>query len=398
MYLNIIQYAIAEGLSRLAPFLASFFLASKMSVNDFGFVSLFLVIYEILFIVISNNIQATTKIDFFKMNDNEFFSLKKSHFVNGLFLIIPSFVIIYFYFDYPFYIVSSLVVFSFVRSYISYILTMLQCKKLVNDYMLISAVYVIVFFIVLYLSISLGVKAWFISIGVAYIIQLTFVYWKYKHQPFVLFNVGIVKKSFMYSSLYSGLLFMPQAIGWWMKTGVDRFLVNEFFGVGSLASFSLGFQFSALVVMGVIAVNLAIVPELNLMLKNRDIRGVNKILLVGCAAVLFGSTVVFFIGNYAIEYYYSYKFDLAKEIFPLFMLSIIPQGLVLILTNVLYFSGHKVFVAKSVFFCSLMQVLVNCLFVEYLGLYGLIYSSIFFNVILLAFVFMKTKYTVKGLV
>jgi len=388
---NIFIFGLSEALTRITPFITVLFLATVLSVDDFGFISLLLVTYEIIFIIISNNIQATTKIDFFKLKKKELLNIKKNHLVNSVLLSSPVAASLYFFLDYPVKLSILLIVFSLARTYIIYILTMLQCGKKVLDYISIVSVYVFTFLIMLFFSISEGIYSWFIAMGFAYIAQLIFVFYKYRNQPFLLVNYGVMSKPLMKASLYSGLLFMPQAIGWWMKTGVDRFLVNKFYGVEALASFSLAFQFSALLIMGVTALNLAIIPDLNSRLLSHNTKQAKKILWLGCCVILLGVVLVLGIGVFAIEYYYVGKFKSAGLLFPIFLLSIIPQCFVLLLTNVLYFTENKAFVAKSVLLVSVSQSLFNYIFIDVLGLSGLIYSALIFNSVLFFIIFYKTK-------
>jgi len=388
---NIFIFGLSEALTRITPFITVLFLATVLSVDDFGFISLLLVTYEIIFIIISNNIQATTKIDFFKLKKKELLNIKKNHLVNSVLLSSPVAASLYFFLDYPVKLSILLIVFSLARTYIIYILTMLQCGKKVLDYISIVSVYVFTFLIMLLFSISEGIYSWFIAMGFAYIAQLIFAFYKYRNQPFLLVNYGVMSKPLMKASLYSGLLFMPQAIGWWMKTGVDRFLVNKFYGVEALASFSLAFQFSALLIMGVTALNLAIIPDLNSRLLSHNTKQAKKILWLGCCVILLGVVLVLGIGVFAIEYYYVGKFKSAGLLFPIFLLSIIPQCFVLLLTNVLYFTENKAFVAKSVLLVSVSQSLFNYIFIDVLGLSGLIYSALIFNSVLFFIIFYKTK-------
>jgi O-antigen/teichoic acid export membrane protein len=183
-----------------------------------------------------------------------------------------------------------------------------------------------------------------------------------------------------------------------MKTGVDRFLVNEFYGVEALASFSLAFQFSALLIMGVTALNLAIVPELNTMLLSRNIKQAKQILRLGYGVILLGGGIVFGIGTLSIEHFYAGKFQSVDLLFPLFLLSIIPQSFVLLLTNVLYFTDNKAFVAKSVVLISVCQALFNLAFIDFLAMIGLIYSNLTFNILLYLVILFKTNEVFKGTV
>lgn len=397
MYKNILLYGLAEGLTRLTPFVSTLLLAAYLPAEEFGSISLLIVSYEIIFILISNNIQATTKIDFFKLETEQLFNLKKSHLINSLIITIPVAILMYLLFGISAFFSALLVIFALFRTYIIYILTMLQCNKKIFDYISIVVIYVIVFLFALWSTLPYGISSLIIALGSAYTAQLIFIYFKYASHNFILLKCGVVKLSCMSVALNSGLLFMPQAIGWWMKIGVDRFLVNRFYGVESLASFSLAFQFSALLLMGVIALNLAMVPELNTHLLNRNIQKAKQVLKLGCGVIILGSILVLGIGIFLIDHYYISKYQIAGVFFPLFLLSIIPQCFVLILTNVLYFTDHKVFVATSVLLVSVLQSLFNYIFIHKIGLNGLIYSALLFNSILLFVINLKAQKILKDI-
>ena len=382
MIKKIFLYGLSEGLSRALPFFSTVILAKVLVPEEFGLVTLLILTYEVSFIIISNNIQATSRLDFFKLTDRDFFQRKTGHFINSLVLslVVTSFLVLLL--NCSIYSAVFIALFCIARTVIVLVLAILQCSKRVNEYLYLVAIGAVSFFLTLIFFVEAGIESWYYATAVSLIFQLLFVF----HRRIVL-DYKFFAPSFDASkvALFDGFLFMPQALGWWLKSGVDKILIAKFYGMEILANFALGFQFAAVLLMGVTALNLVLVPELNESLKAGDKVKIKNISIIGCGVVVGGFFLVLISGHEAIDFFYGDDYPQAKYFFVWFILSLLPHAFILMLSNVLYYLGHLAFVGKSVVVTSLFQALTNYLLVAFcdFGPEVLIISAFFLNCILL---------------
>ena len=77
--MNFIIYLLSEGLSKIIPFATILVVAKFIDIESFGELSLYLIVYEMLVVVISNNISATTRIDYYRLNFADYVNSKSIH-------------------------------------------------------------------------------------------------------------------------------------------------------------------------------------------------------------------------------------------------------------------------------------------------------------------------------
>ena len=184
---------------------------------------------------------------------------------------------------------------------------------------------------------------------------------------------------------------MPQAVGWWLKSGADRAIISKQLGDAVLGNFSLAFQLASLILISASVLNLALVPELNRLLKDNQEKLVINYIKRGALFIAFIFISIFIVGHLIITKFYLGDYSLSLDIFHLLAFALIPQALMLLVISVLYFKGEGGFVAKLIFFSFLFQVVVNYFNVQFFGINGLIINSLVVNVFVFTWVVIKSK-------
>ncbi len=397
MIINILKYGVSEGLAKIAPFIISLYIAKLLTPEIFGLYSLIAVVFEIVFIIISFNIQATTRIDYFKEPQDRFNLIKQNHFVISLFFVFLGFFSIIFLDKENRLIMCAMIIVALIRSASVFILAILQCAKKVNQYVFANITFIFTLAISTFIFVNLGASylSWLYGMVLASSIQFLTLLKLYGEKFFTLYRPRQISFNTLKLSFVPAALFMPQAVGWWLKSGADRAIISEVLGDSLLGQYALAFQFSSLLLVLVTVISLAFVPELNrLLTEDNKVKAKELTKFVTLFICLSVFCVIAF-GYACINYFYLNKYPLSLSFFYLITVSMFPQALMLVNINVLYFSGEGKFVAKLIFISFLFQALINILVAQLYGVVGMIACSALINVIVLALVVNKVNKTLS---
>lgn len=384
MLINILKFAISEGLAKLAPFLTTLYVAKLLTPDLFGRYTLIVVAFEILFILISFNIQATTRIDFFKEEPPTFKKTKQSHFQLSLIIACIACVSLLFFQGTDRVVLLVLLLSALLRTYSVFILAVFQCCQKVNYYVVVNVTFVCLlsFFTLLFLELGASYFSWAYAILGASTLQLLLAVKLYGFHRFRSLLCTSFDLNALKITIVPAALFMPQAIGWWLKNGAERFLIEKYLGAEVLGNYALTFQLSSLQIIGVTTLNLAIVPLVNKRLKEKNYQYVVALLAKISIVILVGVVVAYFLISWGIPFMYGSKYQLARELVPLFCLSNLFQALMLLYINVLYYENDGAYVAKVIFTAFFLQFAIALFLLSFAGggVKAVLICSAFFNV------------------
>lgn len=394
MIKNLFKYIFSEMLVKVLPMVTSLYLAKILGPEDFGQFSLILVLAEVFLIGISFNIQATTRLDYYKQDIDTFWNTKKHHAVLSFlsfiillllsFLLTPSFV--------SFHNIVLILLSMLFRTYSLLIQSYFQCTKQVNKYVYISFTYVLVLFVGIFSLIemvnvaSAFSLALFISSISQFLISKILIADEFRLVSKVSLDNKLIKKVFL-----SSVVFFPSAVGWWIKNGADRFIINKYFEPEVLGIYSLWFQMFSITVLALNVINLAFVPELNKSLKDRRLFDTKKLVLIEIIIFAVIVLIVGFIVNIFIREIYDPIYYSAVDYIYSLLIAFFFQGIMMIVINILYFYDKGFMVAKSIILIFSIQVIANFKLASVIGLSGMIYISVLCNFILMLFFIYEAK-------
>ncbi|ABI72673.1 oligosaccharide flippase family protein [Shewanella frigidimarina] len=396
MLANLIKYAVSEGIAKLAPFFTTLYVAKYLSVEDFGRYSLIFVVYELFFILISFNIQATTRIDFFKLNRVRFLATKREHLIICLLLALFLLTASIFASSGYTYVLTLLVLASFLRCISVFQLAIYQCEKSASRYVASNIVFTVSLslFTLVFVALDYGYLSWLYGLLFASFLQVLISCILFGHIRTLLF-LSFHRLTFRFDSFKAtfiiALLFLPQALGWWLKLGADRWIIERQVGTAVLGQYSLAFQFSSALLIAASVINLVLVPEINTCLKSSNYKRIKLFLIPAILFLILLSVVIYFVASefilrvYDAEYFNSVLY-LKLLIFPFLI-----QSFILILSNVLYYWGKGGYMAKVILAAFSLQVIVNFFFVEIFGVVGMVLVSLIANIMVLLLIILKSK-------
>lgn len=403
MLINILKYGFSEGVAKLAPFLTTLYVAKFLSPELFGKYSLVIVLFEIFFIIISFNIQATTRIDYFKESKVNFYCIKRSHFSISLLLATVGVLSSFFFVKDEQLIIIVLIFSALLRTGSVFVLAIFQCSRKVNAYIYSNITFVVTLSvsILLFLEMGLSYFSWLYAMFLASLIQFILVLKLYGIESFISFRPKGVTLSSLKYTLIPAALFMPQAIGWWLKSGAERLIISSELGNASLGIYSLAMQFVSIMFIYVTVVNLAIVPEINKLMEKNNYEKTNKYLLINVFLLICVALLIPLVGSQVISNFYSLEYLPVNNYILLLTLACIPQAIMMLYINVLYYNQAGRFVATLILLSFSIQTLINYFFINIYGILGLIICSGIVNTLALYLILIKVfrhNVTVKKVV
>jgi O-antigen/teichoic acid export membrane protein len=395
MFLNVLKFGLSEGLAKIAPFLTTLYVAKFLAPEEFGKYSLIVVMFEIVFIFVSFNIQATTRIDYFKVKREVFNTIKQSHLILSLCVTLLISLICFFFKVSDYFTILILAFSALVRTFSVFIQAVFQCSKRVNAYVITNVVFVFSLSIAIVglVKCGLGYSSWLYSIAIASIIQLICCLLLFKIQNVSFIFTLVPQLSVFKQTFIAAVIFMPQAIGWWLKSGADRFLINKYINAEVLGNYALSFQFSSLQILAITTINLAVVPLINEKLKDKRPDDVFRVLALMSMFCAIFSIFIYFFNVQIISLFYKDQYLLAVDLMLPFCISNFFQALLLIYINILYYENHGKYVAVIIFINFFAQFLANYIALSMLNgtATSVIAISLFFNIIVLCLVLNRIR-------
>lgn len=381
MLIKIIKFGLSDGLVKLLPFISILLYAKEFDSDVVGRLSLITIVIEVFCIFVCNNIQTIVRIDYFKLSWCSFKIMARSFVLYSLFSQLASILIVLTYifvFDESYYLLL-LTIIPISRFFSQLALSIYQCKKNVNSYLKLQSGFAVTFLLTLALTYQFGLIGWIVSYSFSSMFQLCI-------SCRSLYYEGVFGGkggwAFDHKLVVRGMMFMPQALGWWVKNGIERSLVAAFLGLAILGNYSVVYQLASLSLLLATAINLTVVPDINNYLSElsrESSRGVyekiNSIYFKSALYLLASSFFVYLMASFILDEFYP---DYSSEFLWLFSCIIFIQSLVLLLMNELYFVGESKFVAVVVICTFLLQASLQYLVLIYdFGLYSVVLISLF---------------------
>ena len=397
--MNFVIYLLSEGLSKIIPFVTILVIAKFIDVEAFGELTLYFIIFELLIILISNNITATTRIDYFKLSFSSYVESKSAHIVVSFFIFLCVLVVGLFFSSISYLFLSMLSLSAFLRTVSYYNLSNLQCKEDAKSYGISNVIYLLSMnglFIILILF-EYGINSWFYAILFGSFSQFLYSLKHIKKSSLLTYEKDIIfKKDNLLKEFQHGLIFIPQAIGFWMKLGIDRVLLVYFTSTLIVGYYMFAFQLSWPIVIMSTVINLYLTPKINLLLKIDNFDTIKKLLKNYSYLIVVFSIFIFMLSNIIIEYFYYEKYSIILKFIPYIIIAMVFQSITMIYMNVFYYIHQSKFVSKFVFFIAILQVFTNYIVIYLYGMEGILYSNIVLNFLGLVIIFYRlNKYFIN---
>jgi O-antigen/teichoic acid export membrane protein len=374
-------YLISELLVKIIPFLSLLIIARLISIEDFGLIALYMVYYELFFILVSNNSAAAFRVVYFQKSEESLTEHIQIHNEFSIFLFLICSVISIFLTK-DFYVFFILLC-ATLRAINIEALTLFQCDKNPRKYTLSNSInYIITCITGISLAlIGLGYKSYLVGIFLGNVFQLVISLKRIK-KYFSIKSKWKINKDKIRIFLF-GLTFLPQAIGWWIKSSSDRKIIEIKLGDIELGRFAFISQLASILLICANAINLVFVPILFERLKNKKYQSIYKIIFIFFLILVMILVLGIFISIILINIGFKEKYGSTIYFIPFIFISIIPQPIFYFFANIHYFYKKSQFIALLILISSACQAVINYLLIQKYQMLGMFITNFSINSIIL---------------
>lgn len=195
-------------------------------------------------------------------------------------------------------------------------------------------------------------------------------------------------KKYAKDGLSFGLPLVPHQISYWIKTGLDRYLIAFLISKEAVGIYSAGYQVGFSIFILVSAVNQAIVPYLYKKLKNK--KEIDKYKLVKqtykyfLLLIILGVFTTVFIPQ-VLTFFLGDDYSEASNIIPFLCFSAVIHGMYLMVLNYIFYFKESKKLAIITFSTGLIHVLLSYQFIKLFNIQGAAIATFFSYSITLIF-------------
>lgn len=381
LFKNSFVYVFAEALNKAIPFFVLPILTTYLSKEQFGVVSNFQVLANILIVCVGLATSSAVTVNYHRLETAEI----RDYISNIVLILLFSLVaFLFFIFIGGSYIADFIgvtknwiylgVIFAgcqFLNTLIVRIYTLRQDAMKVALFQVSKSIVNVSLTLIFVISLQMTWEGRVLGIagaGISFSIISLFLLYKFNYLK------PIFKKEYFTDALKIGLPLIPHQLSHLIKNGVDRFIVTSLIGLEANGVYSLAYQLGSVLLIVFTAVNQALTPHLfkelktaNNASKKRMVKLLYGIALLIFILVLLGSVIVpigfeLFIPNR--------DYDEAVGLIPLFFIAFGFKGLYFLVFPFLLYEKHTKLIATITFSISIIHLGLSYFLTEKFGLTG----------------------------
>ncbi|HAS8557965.1 TPA: hypothetical protein I7791_05725 [Vibrio vulnificus] len=394
--INSIVYFGSDVISKGIPFLLMPFYTTLLTTEEFGQISIFNVIVEILLIITLFGGNTYYRAKFFDLAERQRNKLRYWLYQQCCYMFVFLFVcivILYRYTEFSLLILTFAALIALFQSFVFINQSHFQSDNKPFYFGIINITSSIAIAVVTISLLLAGLKeesryySYLCSSVVAVGVSLYIFKFKYGYNLKENKNHIGRKDAFIY-----GAKLLPHALSWWVKSGCDRIIVSAVIGFGAVGVFSVASQYTMIYMVVSNAILLAYSPVMTKMLSEKKLRESMVMVLKMSVFFLFCSLLCFILSNVFFEYFIGESFKQGIEYVPYLLAASFVQSVISVVSNYFYYYDLVSRLSIFTFFSSLLHVVLAYFLSLRFEVFGVIYSSIFtYSISLFCMVFYLLK-------
>lgn len=372
-------YLTIDIFSKILPFILLPYVTNQLGIKEYGDFALFLALMAMLYIVVGMSTYNTINISFFSKEDWE--EITANLFVFWSILTIITSIIFILFFNNKIYLCALFS--AYVMWVFQVLIIILQFKEKLFFYSLFQLMRVIIIASAQFFPIYFGFKtsdiiilSYTYAMGIVLFFVLVFLY-KNKIIFFVRsLNFSIIRKAHIFS-----LPLVLNNSSAWIRTSLDRFFLNYYFGAAVVGIYALGFQLGS--ILGVAGLSLSKAFNFYLLKcvssdeidKNEKILKIKRLIFsISFISLIFFMIFVIFI-KFFFEFLFSLDFVESIEIAYIVGLAFSFQTIASTLVPLIQFFNKNKYLIYSSLVLTVIGILLLWIFIP---IYGTLGASIIF--------------------
>jgi len=380
---NVLIYGGTNALKSLVPFLMLPILTAYISPKEYGVLSIIetTILFLIPFIML--NINGAINVEYFRTNSKKEY---KQYVINAINLSFIAFLLVFFVLTFFASDISALLkmdkkwiellaFFTFLRVLSTIVLVIFQASQKAKKYAFFSIAQTLVDFGLSYyfvVILSYGIVGRLNGVyGSFFLFTLVALLLLYKMEYFK------EKITFKYTKeiLSFGIPLIPHSIGGIILAMSDRYFISYYIGNSEVGFYTVAYQVAAVLLLISTSINQAWSPMFFGLMKNRDYKKIDKIIIFLSIFFLFSAIVIYFISSYIYLYFIDSKFYPSKIYFIYLLLGFLFQSLYFLFTNYLFYYKKTSSLSAITFSGAIINIILNYILIKVYGSIGVAYAT-----------------------
>jgi O-antigen/teichoic acid export membrane protein len=377
---NISIYSLGEVMNKAIPFLFLPILAAYITPAEYGIISNLTILLSLLTPLILVGTPQLLSVNYFKLEREMFLEYSSTAlFLIMIFFIITTFLVFIFqdiiceHLSIPVFWLYGVLLVCFMQSFKIIYNSLLIVQKKANDFVWLQIFYSIVNVGFSLLFVVILNKSWqgrFYGIGLADCIILCGVLFLLYKQSYL---NNTFKKKHAINCLKFGIPLLPYAIGMWVISLSNRFLITKYLGLEQVGLYAVGFQFAFIISVIAMSITKAWNPYLFEKLKNNTAESRRDIVLITYKIFGFLFLTVIMISLLSpivIKYLFGQDYQKAIVFIPWISFGYLFKGGFLILVGIAYFYKKTKPLGLISSLCAIFNIGLNILLIKMNGAIG----------------------------
>jgi O-antigen/teichoic acid export membrane protein len=403
-----IIYTVADSINKAIPFILLPVVARYLSTADYGVLTNFGVISQILLAICALNTYTALSVSYFKLDKDNL-----SKYVSNLFYLIAIITliclsittifseVIFKYLGITMLWQNLAVLSAFCASVFSLYTSLLRMQNkafLFSGFQIfqsfMSAILALLFVVVL----KWNWQGRVLSIVAAAVISFLWILWSMKKGGYIFKRADPIR---LKEAFFFGLPLLPHTLSFWFKSGVDKIIITNYVSLSANGIFSIALTLGGLISVFTGAFFNAYTPAMFKDLSVIDTLLENEAILIKIKLVkvtyLFAILLFFvcltsyFVMHLAIPILFKGDYLKAIEFMPYIMLSLFFDGMYSIVSGYIFYREKTKILGAITFISSMLQITFTLYFVRKFGVIGAAYSTCIVSFITFLSVFIYTN-------
>lgn len=365
--LNSSVYVLADVLAKAVPFFIIPIVASYLSPEEYGNVSLFLTFIEITCLIMIWSGNGYYRAEYFKKEIDANIVFTNAIKISFILVLALQFLFLFYslFYSFPSELYLIIPIVCFFKCFILMSLVYFQCEEKPFKVGAINLSIALMngLLSVLLLYVGFGVDARYYAIIISIIIPSIIL--------FSLFFDYLIKTDIksIRANYSFGLPALPHSLSWWLRGGADSIIIYNYLGSVSLGIYSLGQQLSLILLVLANALNQALAPRVFSLLKEKK-NNESKFYLIFSGAFILLISIILVLCSGVLFGFLPDSYSDSKDVFILLVFSIVGRSLTIFTGNIFYYYNKMKVLSVISVSTSLLHFLISIVVIQYFGLLG----------------------------
>lgn len=374
--LNTVIYVLSDITVKAIPFFLLPIVTRFLTVEEYGTVNFYLALAEIFTILVTMGGQSYYRFQYFKNEENTTLILIPAVLSLGVFGFLQMLILVYYLGFGSLYYYLWLPTIGLFQSFCALMICKYQMQqkplRVTSVNVSLALLSFITTVILLYMGFGLSGRIFSIIIT-PIIIGAIIVVALFRGHNLILNNIiGEVKVCLLF-----GAKSVLTSVSWWLRSGMDRVIIQHVLGPVTLGLYSVALQLSLVVSVISLALNNSVMPSIFQMVNKKDKKNLLRICTFSAILIFISAGFFYSISPLIFRYLLPLSYHESQPLLLPMLVGIVFHGVFLLMCNVITALGRPGFLSLVALIGALVHMTFSLALANAFGVTGIVWSATF---------------------